>query len=277
MGGLMAYEVSDAARALARITTRKSGRSDTGLYRVTRIDEYGKAYADVNGTEVPVDSGVGSRPGQLIALRFADGRAISLGNVSDPPSNEYARIAQQKAEEAEGIANEVGEVARATGQHFWYDENGAHVTEQEMLAHLVEAQGANMLLNALGIILRTAQVNDGHSYQLNLASLTPGAVTFFDGEGNETANIMAYFGSDGARIGKTTPGSNYITIDPDSIGFWTAGETEADSVRVAYVDNQRLYIPYTVVLNAMQVGEEGGNCWEWVLQDNGNLSLKWVG
>lgn len=258
----MAYEVSDAARALARITTKKSGRSNTGLYRVTRIDEYGRAYADVNGTEVPVDSGVGSRPGQLIVLRFADGRALSLGNVSDPPNNDYARIAQEKAEEAESIANEVGEVARATGQHFWYDENGAHVTEQEMLAHLVEAQGANLLLNALGIILRTAQVNDGHSYQLNLASLTPGAVTFFDGEGNETANIMAYFGSDGARIGKTTPGSNYITIDPDSIGFWTAGETAADSVRVAYVDNQRLYIPYTVVLNAMQVGEEGSYCWE---------------
>jgi hypothetical protein len=27
----------------------------------------------------------------------------------------------------------------------------------------------------------------------------------------------------------------------------------------------------------MQVGEEGNNCWEWRLQDNGNLTLKWIG
>jgi hypothetical protein len=46
---------------------------------------------------------------------------------------------------------------------------------------------------------------------------------------------------------------------------------------VAYVNGNQLYIPYTVVLNAMQVGEEGGDCWEWVLQDNGNLTLKWIG
>jgi len=65
--------------------------------------------------------------------------------------------------------------------------------------------------------------------------------------------------------------SFHVVADSQELGFYQA------DTRVAYVNGNQLYIPYTVVLNAMQVGEEGNNCWEWRLQDNGNLTLKWIG
>ncbi len=65
--------------------------------------------------------------------------------------------------------------------------------------------------------------------------------------------------------------SFHVVADSQELGFYQA------DTRVAYVNGNQLYIPYTVVLNAMQVGEEGNNCWEWRLQDNGNLTLTWIG
>lgn len=41
---------------------------------------------------------------------------------------------------------------------------------------------------------------------------------------------------------------------------------------VAYITGNQLYIPYTVVLNAMDIGP-----WRWRKQDNGNLTLQYIG
>lgn len=95
-----------------------------------------------------------------------------------------------------------------------------------------------------------------------------------------TAQITTgYIGSEGGTFidldGDTVQlGSSdgfHVVVDSQELGFYQA------DTRVAYVNGNQLYIPYTVVLNAMQVGEEGNNCWEWRLQDNGNLTLKWIG
>lgn len=71
------------------------------------------------------------------------------------------------------------------------------------------------------------------------------------------------------RLG--TANGMHIQIDAGQLGFWQG------DVRVAYVDGEQLYIPKSVVLDRMQVGMEGNACWEWVIEDSGNMSLKWVG
>ena len=68
----------------------------------------------------------------------------------------------------------------------------------------------------------------------------------------------------------------HILIDGDKshintygLGFYEINE------RVAYVNEQKLYIPYTVVLEGMDVGDKK---WRWELQpDTENLTLKWMG
>lgn len=125
-------------------------------------------------------------------------------------------------------AEEAADVARVTGQHFWvnddepetYGGSGAHVTEQEK-DDWVEAIRRrfpdlsdekpyhNILMNSLGILLRTA-LN-------NLVGITRSAVSFFDGTGNSASNIVARFGKDGAQIGKND--ELHTCIDSSAFGI----------------------------------------------------------
>lgn len=120
-------------------------------------------------------------------------------------------LASQAAEEAK-------EVAEATGQHFWEDSNGAHVTEitkedwqaeeakPNPFADVSDAKPYhNLLMNSLGILLRTALKN--------LVSITRSAIAFFDGQGNDAANVVASFGKDGAQIGKLDAGHAIVSDD----------------------------------------------------------------
>lgn len=110
-----------------------------------------------------------------------------------------AETAKNFAESANIAAEEAQAVAEATGQHFWNDDNGAHVTEvtqDEWNDSSSENyhNGFNSLFGSLGLLLRKA-LN-------NIAAFTHSSVSFYDGEGNETANIVAQFGKDGQVIGK---------------------------------------------------------------------------
>ena len=131
----------------------------------------------------------------------------------------------------ETASNEAAAVAAAINQHFWSratdpDQDGAgtgaFVTDDERDDFLEAAadgfpdwgdgtQGTkpwhNLLMNSLGILLRTA-LN-------NLVSITRSAIAFFDGTGNQAANVVASFGSGGAQIGKT--GESHIIIGSNSI------------------------------------------------------------
>lgn len=53
-----------------------------------------------------------------------------------------------------GMATEALDVANATGQHFWSDTDGAHVTELERSDWETQQTGANSLWNSLGMLFR---------------------------------------------------------------------------------------------------------------------------
>lgn len=112
------------------------------------------------------------------------------------------------AENADTAASEAQAVANAVNQHFWDDANGAHVTEVEQDSWNDPTStdyhtGRDITLNSNGILLRK-------DYN-TLASFTPSAVAFYDGQGNAASNVVASFGANGATIGKTSSANVGIT------------------------------------------------------------------
>ena len=137
------------------------------------------------------------------------------------------------------IAEEANTVATATNQHFWHRSTdpdsdgagtGAFVTDEEQetfldaIAQDVQPTTArplhNLLMNAEGILLRAAK--------RIRAAFTPSGVAFYDGNGNESTNIVATFGAGGTQIGKTT--EKHMVIDSTSIKLYEAGTAASNVV-----------------------------------------------
>jgi len=192
------------------------GTSSEPVQSVSRV--YGTATADSSGGTVYV--------------QIEDGDVIEAGTIGSITQGQTVTIHVQGGEPqviaAEGwgdsiqsSVDEAVEVANATGQHFWEDDNGAHVTEVtreewEDTASANYHAGYNSLWNSLGLLFRKA-LN-------NLVSITQSAVSFYDGSGNNAANVTASFGSSGAQIGKT--GQSHITMDYHSLSLTDKDSTE---------------------------------------------------
>lgn len=132
------------------------------------------------------------------------------------------------------IVTEGEEVALATHQHFWNDDNGVHVTNDtkkrweeaailDFSDYSDSSEYNNILLNSFGMLIRS-KLN-------NFASLTRSGVTFYDGEGNQQSNILSYFGSSGAIIGKQEYG--YLQLTNKSFQMY-------DSKQKIYLDIHNL-------------------------------------
>ena len=163
-----------------------------------------------NGMAV-VDSNVSNPSASSSNLQAVEVKASKAQQTADEAVEKAARIerkteaAMTQALEASNIAAEAQQVADAINQHFWDDDNGAHVTDvtQEEWTAAVEDNFSdlstnkpyhNSLFNSLGMLFRSA-LN-------NLVAITRSAIAFYDGNGNQSANIVAEFGANGAQIGK---------------------------------------------------------------------------
>lgn len=170
-----------------------------------------------------------------------------------------ARAAARSASAAGVAASQAQAVADALGQHFWTDAVGVHVTEALQSDFEAEAQGPNLLANAMGILLRTAL--------MNLVSVTPGAVAFYDGTGNADENVIAVIGPN--AIGNEA--AFHLVANAEELGLYDG------AARAAWVADQRLFATLLQALTSLRLGIDGGDCWEWTLHDNGNLELRVVG
>ena len=153
-----------------------------------------------------------------VTVQLEDGDVIEVGTIGSVSSGDTVTIHVQRGE-AQVIASEgwgdamqaaVDEataIAEATGQHFWHDSNGAHVTEVTQEQWQQSQTGHNILVNSLGILLRKA---------LNyIAAWTGSALSFYDGDGNSASNVTASFGSAGAQIGKVD--ESHLEMDYHSL------------------------------------------------------------
>ena len=144
-----------------------------------------------------------------------------------------AQVPWSDVHEPDDEEDEIDDIATAINQHFWHDSNGAHVTDQEQDAWLEEyaedGHGElaspttqrpwhNILMNSLGVLIRSGLVD--------LAALSKSGVTFFDGNGNGSTNVVARFGSGGAQIG--SPTSQHAVIDSNGMSVYNADGTLAE-------------------------------------------------
>ena len=224
----MAVDITPSA-LLEFAKTIKSGdqkSASSSVATVTRIDPDGVTYVSLPGgvDETPIaTAGTVYNVGDTVYVTRSGGKLRANENLSSPSVG--ARVIKEASESlskavriAKQAADEAGKVANAVNQHFWYDDNGAHVTDvtkDEWAAAVADnfsdlsadKQYPNLLENSLGILLRSA---------LNyLVSITRSAIAFYDGLGNTASNIVAQFGTDGAQIGYV--GDTHTVIDYHSL------------------------------------------------------------
>ena len=137
-------------------------------------------------------------------------------------------------ESVAAIAQEALDVAEATGQHFWSDTDGIHVTEvtEDEWSDSTSPNyhsGANVLLNALGQLFR-----DGLN---NLLAIMPSGIAIYDGNGNAQTNIVASFTQSLIELGKNSANA---VIDLCAGGVRMA----YDSARVGFtiLSSMRIYL-----------------------------------
>ena len=110
-------------------------------------------------------------------------------------------------ESVAAIAQEALDVAEATGQHFWSDTDGIHVTEvtEEEWSDSTGSDyhsGGNVLINALGQLFR-----DGLNNILAIVSGTDPGIAIYDGQGNADGNITASFTDTLVELGRNSTGA----------------------------------------------------------------------
>ena len=70
----------------------------------------------------------------------------------------------------------------------------------------------------------------------------------------------------------------HIKITDASVEFWQGEETDDEINKTAFIESNQLYIPRSVVLESMDIGENGEDIlWRWKKMGNKNLRLMWVG
>ena len=171
---------------------------------VSRVDPDGTVWLSMPGADglVPASTTADVGADDAVTVEWWGNAYHVTGNRTSPSVGTRAAAALRRATAAAAkVAGEAKGIADAVGQHFWADDNGVHVSNEDGNA----TGERNILMNSLGILLR-----QGSAW---LASFSDSAVAFYDGLGNEAANIVAQFGADGATIGRATAGRLVLSSD----------------------------------------------------------------
>ena len=179
---------------------------------VSRVDPDGTVWLSMPGADglVPASTTADVGADDAVTVEWWGNAYHVTGNRTSPSVGTRAAAALRRATAAAAkVAGEAKGIADAVGQHFWSDDNGVHVSNEDGNA----TGERNILMNSLGILLR-----QGSAW---LASFSDSAVAFYDGLGNEAANIVAQFGADGATVGyadeaHTSIGADYFRMEDAS-------------------------------------------------------------
>lgn len=179
---------------------------------VSRVDPDGTVWLSMPGADglVPASTIADVGADDAVTVEWWGNAYHVTGNRTSPSVGTRAAAALRRATAAAAkVAGEAKGIADAVGQHFWSDDNGIHVSNEDGNA----TGERNILMNSLGILLR-----QGSAW---LASFSDSAVAFYDGLGNEAANIVAQFGAAGAQIGYADAahvnlGTNYFRMQDAS-------------------------------------------------------------
>ena len=167
--------ISNTVDSISAVGATDSESGNVGLTMDADITPADETDGDETIFEVPTSPAVAA--GDDVVMGLTGNGPLKVPIVlANPGSGDRMAAAVQDAHDlaasVESIAQEAKDVAEATGQHFWPDTDGVHVTEvtQDEWSDSTGTSyhsGANVLLNALGQLFR-----DGLN---NLLSLTTGA------------------------------------------------------------------------------------------------------
>ena len=122
--------------------------------------------------------------GQFVEIAVVNGMPTVIGaSGSGDVTMTLAVDASTAADAAQTAAEAAQEIAEATGQHVWDYTDGLHVTQAEKDAFLQTPTGRNILMNALGILIR-----DALQYR---TVVHDEGLTVYDGQGNNASNVVA--------------------------------------------------------------------------------------
>lgn len=173
------------------------------------------------GVEMPTTVAVDE--GDEVLVTVFGGGVMKAPVVTGNPG--WGDSLQTQVDNAETLAEQAEAVASATGQNFWPDTDGVHVTqvtkdEWNDSTSPNYHSGANVLLNALGQLFR-----DGLNNILAIVSGTDPGVAIYDGEGNAADNIVALFSKALIRIGGRLLGTGTSTA---SVQFFQSDASQTD-------------------------------------------------
>lgn len=228
---------------------------------------YGTAMSNSENGEVQVfisDDAVGSdfgaEPDATIvtlptspAVKMGDTVAVTLlgGNTVKHP---YVSAVIGSGDLTQSIANEAQRIAELTGQHFWADERGIHVTEvteEEWKDEDSETyhSGMNMLSNSQGQLFR-----DAENILLAITAGDERGVSIFDGYGNSDENVISSYTKSGMTIGKATTNQ----IQADAYGFKVINPVYGDVFDVGHtassIEHKQLNMTQTVRATPSEAG-----------------------
>lgn len=215
-----AYAISDVAEELLPDEWSTTERADGMDYVGTYIDDSTTDSTDatdyqweeifdldVDDTDDDDEMPVAEEQSQIASVE----ERLNILEQDSENLNEAIDNISTNVEGASTISSDALDIAQATGQHFWTDENGVHISNEEG-----NAEGErNSLWNSLGMLFRK-----GANYIT--AILTGGAdgdgekgIAVFDGNGNDDSNVVAKFTDRGSTIGQANNGQ--LILESDSL------------------------------------------------------------
>lgn len=197
--------------------------SRSGNATVQRRDADGTVWVRFPGAsmDTPVTGSVvaSAEVGDTISYDLRDGRVSVTGNASDPAAGSRTVDTVRKVAAAAGrLAEDAKSIAEATGQHFWHDTNGAHISTEKGNP----TGERNALWNSLGMLFRAGATN-----LLAIVAGSNSGIDVYDGTGNTSDNVVASLRKNAIKLWSRAQGyTAQIAITASAINMYideTAG------------------------------------------------------
>lgn len=196
---------------LLRQATGASAPQVTG--RCVRTDPDGTAWVEVQGNPdpVPVEGGATTYDeGDEVTLSMDAGVPKVTSNVTSPAASMGA--VRKAVRPVVQLASDAKAIAEATGQYFWHDTNGAHISTEE--GNPTGPQ--NAIWNSLGMLFRTGATN-----LLAIIASSNSGIEIYDGEGNTSDNVVASLRKNAIKLWSRAQGyTTQIAITASAINMY---------------------------------------------------------
>ena len=281
----------DLISEFAKITNdNKASRKnrETTVYG-TIMEDAGVFYVKIDGSEVltPITSTTNVKAGERVSVLIKNHNAMVNGNISSPSATivDIGDITDASGKIA-GFEVRLSEVEGTV------DSNTDRITSSESAFQMLTDSISTLITDANGNSMMT-QTSDGWTFNISSIEDTISQATNQLGELSSTVDeAKSALDNLESLANDLTKKTAYINMTTDDEGNPCIELGKSDSAfrvritntsvdfldgttKIAYVNNQSLYIERTIIKEELQVGEGSGVAWK--KRSNGHVGLRWVG